>query len=147
MRPFIRSVQGGRSGPPSYSIVTNLRLTELVDANSLRKHQIAELGLLREDEKNKINRNYETEIENLKIKIDQDELVHKKKLKEIEQRYEADLERLQKQSEERVKKLNNSISELEDDLEKSRIEIRKLKDTIDREKNDSFVRIEEEKNS
>lgn len=120
---------------------------ELVDANSLRKHQIAELGLLREDEKIKLNRNYEAEIENLKIKIDQDELIQKKKLKEVEDRYEADLDRLQKQAEERVRKLNQVIGGLEEDLEKSKIEVRKLKETLDKEKNDSFIRIEEEKNT
>ncbi|CAF0936063.1 unnamed protein product [Brachionus calyciflorus] len=120
---------------------------ELLDANTLRKHQIAELGQLREDEKNKINRNYESEIENLKIKIDQDELIYKKKLNELEERYEADLQRLQKQNEERVKKLNKTINELEEDLEKSKLEIRKLRDHLDKEKNNSFIRIEEEKNS
>lgn len=118
-----------------------------MDANCLRKHQIAELGLLREDEKNKLNRNYENEIDNLKIKIDQDELLYKKRIKEIEESCEIEIQRLQKQSDERIRKLSGTIEELEESLEKIRLENRKLKDTLDREKNDSFVRIEEEKNS
>lgn len=120
---------------------------ELVEANSLRKHQITELGILREDEKNKINRNYELEIESLKTKIEQDEMSFKKKFKEISEEYESRMKLYAKQSDERAKNLNGTIIDLEDELKMLRGEIKRLRESLDKEKSESYMRIEEEKNS
>lgn len=111
----------------------------------MRKHQIAELGLLREDEKNKLNRNYEIEIESLKIRLDQEESSFKKRLKELTEDYENQMVLFSKQSDERIKKLSEKLIDLEDELKMARNEIKRLKDLLEKEKKDCLNRIEEEK--
>lgn len=112
---------------------------ELIDSNELRKQQITELGLLRQEEKIK----NEHEIEKIRSKYDQDVNGVKKRLKE---EIEAAREEIRVRDE-RIRRLNERVNELEEGLISTRNDNKRLKEVLEREKNECYSLIEAEKNT
>ncbi|XP_052772842.1 centrosomal protein of 112 kDa-like isoform X2 [Mya arenaria] len=104
---------------------------EVVQANQLRKQQLVELGLLREEEKQKMQRDTDMELSKFKSEMEQQRLELQKnhsiemeqvlgktndRLKQIEREY---AERAQK-SAETITELHSTINQLRDDMKKHR---------------------------
>lgn len=120
---------------------------DLIESDSLRKQQIMELGLLRDDEKTKLSRSNELELENIKHRYEQDLASYKKQFKDENERLREELKATQKQCDERCRRLNEKIVDLEESLKHSHMESKKLRECLDKEKNERYSTVEAEKAS
>lgn len=110
---------------------------ELFESNELRKQQITELGLIRQDEKIK----NEMEIERIRSSFEHELSAMKKRWKEEKEMSRDDC----KVRDERMRRLNERISELEACVNSERGENKRLKEALEREKDDCYSAIEAEK--
>ena len=119
---------------------------ELSDANSLRKTQIIELGILREDEKIKLIREKELELENLKLDM---ELSKKNLLEEIARLKEAHKEEIKTllfNTNQEKKNLNELAAALEENNKNLKAENLRIFHMNDKSFKEVLNRIEDEKN-
>ncbi|XP_072043099.1 LOW QUALITY PROTEIN: centrosomal protein of 112 kDa-like [Amphiura filiformis] len=93
---------------------------ELIQGNSLRKQQLVELGLLREEEKQKANREYQTMVSQLQSEMEQTKL-------RLQKEHGAEMERTLQQTNDRLKGIEKEYTQR---LEKSNETVRNLQDKI-----------------
>ena len=120
---------------------------ELIEANALRKQQICELGILREDEKSRINRSFEKELDAYRDKHEQEIKFMRAKLREQKEELESEIRCLIKQSDERCRKCAEKLAELEHNARYMDAENKRLRESLDKEKQDKCSRFEDEKSS
>jgi centrosomal protein CEP112 len=113
----------------------------------LRKQQIVELGLLRDDEKARLTRSFEKELDAVKQMHETEIKCLKQKLKDQREELENEIRVLIKQSDDRSRKLNDRVQEMEHTIKILDCENRKLRDCLEREKNDLLAKLDEEKQS
>lgn len=118
---------------------------ELNESNNLRKQQIIELGLLREDEKSRMNRGYEKEIDAYKIKYDQEMRCMRQRIKDQKDELENEIRLLIKQSDERCRKFADKLTECEDTIRRLESENDRMRECMEKEKCDLFRKMDEEK--
>ena len=115
---------------------------ELVESNSLRKQQIIELGVLRDDEKTRLKQEKEMEIESMALKFEQE----KAKLREtLMQENEASKEELNRELKLTICELNERCQKQEDVLNELKNENLRVRESYERDKNELHIKLEEEK--
>ncbi|XP_070185125.1 trichohyalin-like isoform X3 [Littorina saxatilis] len=124
---------------------------ELVQANQLRKQQLVELGLLREEEKQKMQRDHEAEFARLRTDAEQQRL-------ELQKTHSAETERLLEKTNDRLKniereymekgkKSSETISELHNAIKHLRDDIKRAKENAEARVTEIRSQAEEEKSS
>lgn len=120
---------------------------ELFEANSLRKNQIIELALLREDEKMKLIRDKELELETLKFDFDTKEKALNEKLANMKELHENEIRSLSMKSNMESQRLNELVLRLEEKIKIQNDDIKKMNQNSDFNLNELAQRYEEEKNN
>jgi centrosomal protein CEP112 len=124
---------------------------ELIEANTLRKQQIVELGILREDERQKLVQEYETQIVMMRQEYDQVQHTRKgfyeQQLVQQDERNQTQTKILENEFDERLQKQNALIKELQQNLQEAKDENKKTKDVYENEFNNLLIKFDEERNS
>ncbi|XP_006814744.1 centrosomal protein of 112 kDa-like [Saccoglossus kowalevskii] len=97
---------------------------EVIQSNSLRKQQIVELGLLREEEKQKSAREYEADVSQLKSQMEQQKLQlqreHSNDMEKALEQTNGRLKEIEKEYTHRLTKSAESIAELQSVIQSMR---------------------------
>jgi centrosomal protein CEP112 len=124
---------------------------ELIEANTLRKQQIVELGILREDERQKLVQEYETQI--LIIKQEYDQIQQNRKgffeqqMAQQDERNQTQSKIIEKDFDERTQRQNTLIKDLQKNLQDVKDENKKTKEIYENEFNNLLIKFDEERNS
>ena len=124
---------------------------ELIESNTLRKQQIVELGILREDEKQKIIREHELYVQ--RLKMDFEEAQHKCKhffeqqFEEQEDKANSQIKMLEKDFNERTNKQNGILQDLQKTIQEIKDENKRLKEHYEHELHETMVKFEDERNA
>ena len=124
---------------------------ELIESNTLRKQQIVELGILREDEKQKIMREHDLQMQ--RMKMDFDDTQHKCKhyfeqqFEEQEDKANSQIKMLEKDFNERTNKQNGILQDLQKTIQELKDENKRLKEHYEHELHETMVKFEEERNA
>ncbi|XP_064613051.1 centrosomal protein of 112 kDa-like [Liolophura sinensis] len=122
---------------------------ELVQCNQLRKQQLVELGLLREEEKQKMQRDQEAQLARLRTEMEQQKLelqkTHSAEMEKTLDKANGRLKDIEREYTERAQKSTQTISELQGTIQQLRDEMKKHRETAERRVFDLNVRQEEEK--
>lgn len=108
---------------------------ELVQANQLRKQQLVELGLLREEEKQKMQRDHEAEVARFRTDAEQQRLelqkMHSAETERLLEKTNDRLKSIEREYTERGKKSAETITELQSTIKQLREDIKKVKENTD----------------
>ena len=119
--------------------------------NSLRKNQILELAVLREDEKLKLLREKELELENFKITYEHKEktvLDQINKVKEIQrEEFNNEIKMIMNNSSEKCHKLHQMISSLEENVFDLKEENKRIRQNNEQQMQELLTRYDDEKSS
>ncbi|XP_055954492.1 centrosomal protein of 112 kDa isoform X3 [Patella vulgata] len=122
---------------------------ELVQSNQLRKQQLVELGLLREEEKQKMQRDHELEITRMRTDSEQQRLelqkTHSFEMEQMLQKTSGRLKDLEKENDEKMKNFIENISSLQTTIDHLRTENKRIKEKGDKKVIDIDVQHEDEK--
>lgn len=120
---------------------------EIAESNSLRKNQIIELGILREDEKLKLIREKELQVEVMKSEME----TFKKTIKEDNARVKEDqkeeIKNLLFTSNQEKKNLSELIAALEENNKNLKLENQRILQINEQNLKEAFSRLESEKNT
>jgi len=119
---------------------------ELFEANSLRKNQIMELALLREDEKMKLIREKEVEIETIKLDCDAREKNSNEKLSQLKECHINEIKALTNKHNEQIQKLNQQNLCFEEKIKFLKEENKKIYQNNEAQVGEIAQKLEEEKN-
>jgi centrosomal protein CEP112 len=114
----------------------------LIESDRLRKQQIAELGLLRQEEKEKLTRNHELEIENIMAAHEEEKSNLAKQLKDVSK---DEIISLRIKLDEKEKWFESEKYILEEKIKSLESEKSKTFDNFGKEKNAYESKIEQEK--
>ncbi|XP_078612009.1 centrosomal protein of 112 kDa-like isoform X3 [Branchiostoma floridae x Branchiostoma japonicum] len=121
---------------------------EVIQANALRKQQLVELGLLREEEKQKATRELEATVNKFKSELEQQKLqLQREHATEMEQSLEktnSRLKQIEREYTQRLTKQSETISELQDTIQQIREDSGRQLTDADRRLQDSQTRQGEE---
>lgn len=124
---------------------------EVVQANQLRKQQLVELGLLREEEKQKMLREHENEVTKLRSEMEQQRLdlqkTHSTELEKMLEKTNSRLKDIEREYNERGQKSTETIGELQANINHLREEIKRVRDVGEKKCQDVSQRYEDEKKS
>ncbi|XP_065942942.1 centrosomal protein of 112 kDa isoform X5 [Magallana gigas] len=124
---------------------------EVVQANQLRKQQLVELGLLREEEKQKMLREHENEVTKLRSEMEQQRLdlqkTHSTELEKMLEKTNSRLKDIEREYNERGQKATETIGELQANINHLREEIKRVRDVGEKKCQDVSQRYEDEKKS
>ncbi|XP_061173000.1 centrosomal protein of 112 kDa-like isoform X3 [Saccostrea echinata] len=124
---------------------------EVVQANQLRKQQLVELGLLREEEKQKMLREHESEVIKLRSEMEQQRLdlqkTHSTELEKMLEKTNARLKDIEREYNERGQKATETIGELQANINHLRDEVKRVRDVGEKKCQDISQRYEDEKKS
>ncbi|XP_078313648.1 centrosomal protein of 112 kDa-like isoform X7 [Crassostrea virginica] len=124
---------------------------EVVQANQLRKQQLVELGLLREEEKQKMLREHESEVTKLRSEMEQQRLdlqkTHSTELEKMLEKTNARLKDIEREYNERGLKATETIGELQANISHLRDEVKRVRDVGEKKCQDVSQRYEDEKKS
>ncbi|XP_062621541.1 centrosomal protein of 112 kDa-like isoform X4 [Saccostrea cucullata] len=124
---------------------------EVVQANQLRKQQLVELGLLREEEKQKMLREHESEVIKLRSEMEQQRLdlqkTHSTELEKMLEKTNARLKDIEREYNERGQKATETIGELQANINHLRDEVKRVRDVGEKKCQDVSQRYEDEKKS
>ncbi|XP_070580132.1 centrosomal protein of 112 kDa-like isoform X2 [Ptychodera flava] len=124
---------------------------EVIQSNSLRKQQIVELGLLREEEKQKASREHESTISKMKSEMEQQKLKlqreHSGQMEKALEQTNNRLKEIEKEYTQRLTKSAETISELQSILQGLREEGNCARMENDRKISSAVRAIEDEKES
>ncbi|KAK7493312.1 hypothetical protein BaRGS_00015438 [Batillaria attramentaria] len=124
---------------------------ELVQANQLRKQQLVELGLLREEEKQKMQRDHEAEVARYRTDAEQQRLelqkMHSAETERLLEKTNDRLKSIEKEYTERGKKSAETIAELQSTIKQLREDIKRVKENADSRIAEVRKQLEEEKQS
>lgn len=124
---------------------------EVVQANQLRKQQLVELGLLREEEKQKMLREHENEVTKLRSEMEQQRLdlqkTHSTELEKMLEKTNSRLKDIEREYNERGQKATETIGELQANINHLRDEIKRVRDVGEKKCQDVSQRYEDEKKS
>ncbi|KAL8592673.1 hypothetical protein ACOMHN_037613 [Nucella lapillus] len=130
--------------------VTDLR-EDLVQSNQLRKQQLVELGLLREEEKQKMQRDHEAEIGHIRADGEQQRLemqkMHSIETEKLLEKTNDRLKSIEREYMERGKKSSETITELQNSIKLLRDDIKKAKEAAENRVSEVRSQSEEEKHS
>ncbi|XP_013402833.1 centrosomal protein of 112 kDa [Lingula anatina] len=122
---------------------------EIVQSNQLRKQQLVELGLLREEEKQKMQRDHEAQVAKLKSETEQQKLsLQKSHSEEIEKNLEKTnvrLREIEKEYTQKSQKANEAIAELNKTIDILREEKNRLIQESNKRFSEISSKLEEEK--
>ncbi|PVD38829.1 hypothetical protein C0Q70_01453 [Pomacea canaliculata] len=134
----------------SMSTVSELK-EELVQANQLRKQQLVELGLLREEEKQKMQRDHEVELARCRTDAEQQRLelqkMHSSETERLLEKTNERLKSIEKEYSERAKKSAETMAELQGTIKQLRDDSKRVKDAADSKVSEVRNQLEEEKMS
>ncbi|KAK3093597.1 hypothetical protein FSP39_017877 [Pinctada imbricata] len=124
---------------------------EVVQSNQLRKQQLVELGLLREEEKQKMLREHESEMSKLRSQMEQQRLelqkTHSTELERMLEKTNTRLKDIEKEYNERGQKATETIGELQATINHLREEVKRVKETGDRKASDIGQKYDNDKKS
>ncbi|XP_056023139.1 centrosomal protein of 112 kDa-like isoform X2 [Ostrea edulis] len=124
---------------------------EVVQANQLRKQQLVELGLLREEEKQKMLREHESEVIKLRSEMEQQRLdlqkTHSTELEKMLEKTNVRLKDIEREYNERGQKATETMGELQANINHLRDEVKRVRNVGDKKCQDIEHRYEEEKKS
>nr|XP_034324798.1 centrosomal protein of 112 kDa isoform X8 [Crassostrea gigas] len=124
---------------------------EVVQANQLRKQQLVELGLLREEEKQKMLREHENEVTKLRSEMEQQRLdlqkTHSTELEKMLEKTNSRLKDIEREYNERGQKATETIGELQANINHLREEIKRVRDVGEKKCQDVSQRYEDERKS
>lgn len=124
---------------------------EVVQANQLRKQQLVELGLLREEEKQKMLREHENEVIKLRSEMEQQRLdlqkTHSTELEKMLEKTNSRLKDIEREYNERGQKATETIGEFQANINHLRDEIKRVRDVGEKKCQDVSQRYEDEKKS
>ncbi|XP_038047309.1 centrosomal protein of 112 kDa-like [Patiria miniata] len=129
------------------------QVRELREANmqseSLRKQQLVELGLLREEEKQRAQRESETAVSTLKSEMEQQRLRlqrdHSAEIEQMLQKTNSRLKDIEKDYNERLTKTAENNRQLNDTIETLRQESSSCRNDLERQMTDAIAKLEDEK--
>ncbi|BFZ02650.1 hypothetical protein BsWGS_05689 [Bradybaena similaris] len=139
-----------KSSAENEQLIRELR-EELVQANQLRKQQLVELGLLREEEKQKIHRDHEAELVRLKAVYEQQKLqqskAHSAEMEAVLEKTNDQLRNIDREYAEQCSKSKESISELQSVITQMKLDIKRLHDNSEEKLAELQQNFEQEKES
>ena len=122
---------------------------EVVQANQLRKQQLVELGLLREEEKQKMQRDHEAEVSKLRSEMEQQRLElqksHSTELEKMLEKTNGRLKDIEKEYNERGHRAAETINELQNTITHLRDECKRVKEAGDKKLKDFTTKQEEDR--
>ncbi|XP_076459677.1 uncharacterized protein LOC143292894 isoform X2 [Babylonia areolata] len=122
---------------------------DLVQSNQLRKQQLVELGLLREEEKQKMQRDHEAEMGRLRGEGEQQRLelqkMHSIETEKLLEKTNDRLKTIEREYMERGKKSSETITELQNSIKLLRDDIKRAKEAAENRVSDVRSQSEEEK--
>ncbi|KAK2149001.1 hypothetical protein LSH36_472g02048 [Paralvinella palmiformis] len=122
---------------------------ELVQANALRKQQLMELGLLREDEKQKMEREQDMTMSKLRSELEQQRLAaekrHNVEMEQMIQKTNIHLKEIEKDFAVRADKANETINEQQRTIQELKNMMNRHRDESEHEISMISRRLEEEK--
>eukprot|EP00057_Strongylocentrotus_purpuratus_P028042 XP_011682516.1 PREDICTED: centrosomal protein of 112 kDa [Strongylocentrotus purpuratus] len=122
---------------------------EMLQSDSLRKQQLVELGLLREEERNKVQREHETEVRQLRSEMDQYRTtLHKENSTQMEQAMTQTNERLkdiERDYSNRLDQANKTIKEHQETVHQLREENQIAKSNMELQLTETVSKLEDEK--
>ncbi|XP_059139719.1 centrosomal protein of 112 kDa-like [Physella acuta] len=122
---------------------------ELVQANQLRKQQLVELGLLREEEKQKMHRDQEAELSRLRATMEQQKIelqrIHGSEMERVLEKTNERLKFLEKDSADRIKQSAEEIHQLQVTVTQLKGDLQRSQEMSDKMLVDIKHRTEEEK--
>ncbi|CAL1536878.1 unnamed protein product [Lymnaea stagnalis] len=122
---------------------------ELLQANQLRKQQLVELGLLREEEKQKMNRDHEAELVRVRADMEQQRLelqrTHSLEMETLLEKTNHRLKNIEKDFADRANKASESVTELQTVTAQLRAELQSSKEAGEMRLSELKLRHEEEK--
>ncbi|GFO39281.1 centrosomal protein of 112 kda-like, partial [Plakobranchus ocellatus] len=143
-----RSDKAEKSQSDSERLIRELR-EELVQANQLRKQQLVELGLLREEEKQKMTRDHEAELTRIRGDAEQQRLElqksHSAEMEKVMEKTNERLKNIEKEYAERGHKSAESMSELQAIVTQLRGDIKRSRESSDEKLAEIKHQYEEEK--
>ncbi|XP_055875156.1 centrosomal protein of 112 kDa-like isoform X4 [Biomphalaria glabrata] len=124
---------------------------DLLQANQLRKQQLVELGLLREEEKQKMHRDHEAEIARVRGEMEQQRLAlqrtHSTDMENVLEKTNQRLIALEKDFTERANKSSETITELQAVIKQLRDDLQRCKENYENKMTDLKRNHEDEKRS
>ncbi|KAH9503969.1 hypothetical protein Btru_067472 [Bulinus truncatus] len=139
-----------KSAIDSERMIRELR-EELLQANQLRKQQLVELGLLREEEKQKMHRDHEAELVRVRAEMEQQKLglqkAHSAEIENVLEKTNQRLGTLEKDFTNRAAKSSETITELQAVIKQLREENQRSKESCEKKISDLKHSQEEEKRS
>ncbi|XP_033734026.1 centrosomal protein of 112 kDa-like isoform X4 [Pecten maximus] len=121
---------------------------EIVQANQLRKQQLVELGLLREEEKQKMQREQESELARLRSEMEQQRLdlqkTHSTEMEKMLEKTNGRLKDIEKEYMQRGQKATETIAELQATCNHLREEIKRIQDGSEKKIHDTNNKYKEE---
>ncbi|XP_069117360.1 centrosomal protein of 112 kDa-like isoform X3 [Argopecten irradians] len=121
---------------------------EIVQANQLRKQQLVELGLLREEEKQKMQREQESELARLRSEMEQQRLdlqkTHSTEMEKMLEKTNGRLKDIEKEYMQRGQKATETIAELQATCNHLREEIKRIQDGSEKKIHDTNAKYQEE---
>ncbi|XP_052261816.1 centrosomal protein of 112 kDa-like isoform X1 [Dreissena polymorpha] len=122
---------------------------EVVQANQLRKQQLVELGLLREEEKQKMQRDTEIEMGKLKSEMEQQRLemqkTHSTEMEHVLGKTNERLKQIEREYADRAQKSADTITELHSTINQLREDMKKHRESSDRKLTELMSKYDEEK--
>lgn len=118
---------------------------EVADANSLRKNQIIELGILREDEKIKLIKEKDLEIEQLKMEAEVNKKSIREEMNKLKEAQKEEIKTILFNCNHEKKNLADHISTLEDNVKSLKYENQRILQINDQNIKEAFNRLESEK--
>ncbi|GFS06657.1 centrosomal protein of 112 kDa-like [Elysia marginata] len=145
-----RTDKAEKSQSDSERLIRELR-EELVQANQLRKQQLVELGLLREEEKQKMTRDHEAELSRIRGDSEQQRLElqksHSAEMEKVMEKTNDRLKNIEKEYAERGHKSAESMAELQAIVTQLRGDIKRSRENSDEKLAELKQQYEEEKKS
>uniref|UniRef100_A0A2C9KUV2 DUF4485 domain-containing protein n=1 Tax=Biomphalaria glabrata TaxID=6526 RepID=A0A2C9KUV2_BIOGL len=124
---------------------------DLLQANQLRKQQLVELGLLREEEKQKMHRDHEAEIARVRGEMEQQRLTlqrtHSTDMENVLEKTNQRLIALEKDFTDRANKSSETITELQAVIKQLRDDLQRCKENYENKMTDLKRNHEDEKRS
>ncbi|XP_053390838.1 centrosomal protein of 112 kDa-like isoform X2 [Mercenaria mercenaria] len=122
---------------------------EVVQSNQLRKQQLVELGLLREEEKQTMQREQETEMNKLRSEMEQQRLelqkTHSTEMEHVLGKTNDRLKQIEREYSERAQKSADTISELHATINQLRGDMKKQRESSDNKLSELVSKYDEEK--
>ncbi|XP_035824981.1 uncharacterized protein LOC101862025 isoform X2 [Aplysia californica] len=143
-----RQDRAEKASNDSERLIRELR-EELVQANQLRKQQLVELGLLREEEKQKMHRDHEAEFARIRTENEQQRLElqksHNTEMETVLEKTNERLKTIEKDYADRGNKSAESVAELQSVVAQLRGDIKRSKESSDEKLSELKRQYDEEK--